>query len=172
MTPKKRYNNNTFFSKEGRTMKAEHINLVLEATQSVLENMVGLKPDKGALDAKDNHFFAEKVISYIGVTGELEGFIYFSMDEATAREVAGEMAGMELEDFNEMARSAVGELANIIIGQATTNLSDQGHQCDITPPSITTGNNLDTSIDYGKFLVIPLHTDLGIIQLNVSLQKD
>jgi chemotaxis protein CheX len=152
-------------------MQAEHINPILESTQNMFDNMLAVESNKGKVDAKTSHLLAEDITSHVGITGELEGFVYFSMTEDTALAAAGKMAGMEPETFDDIARSAIGELANIIIGQALTNLSNQGYQCDITPPSVTKGENMEISVEDEKFLEIPLHTELGTIQLNVLLRK-
>lgn len=152
-------------------MKAEHINPLFEATQSVLTNMLQADPNKGDLSTQEHHFIAERINASIGVTGDLEGFVYFTMDEETALNVVEKMSGMPVEEVNDMAKSAVGELANIITGNAATNLSNVGYQCDITPPSIAVGDNLEISTDYGDFLVIPLHSELGDIKINVSLKE-
>ena len=152
-------------------MKAEHINPIFKATQSVLTNMLQVDPDKGDLSNKEHHFIAERISASIGVTGELEGFVYFTMNEETALNVVEKMSGMPVDEFNDMAKSAVGELANIITGNAATNLSNVGYQCDITPPSIAVGDNLEITTEYGDFLVIPLHSELGDIKINVSLKE-
>lgn len=152
-------------------MKAEYINPIFNATQSILKDMLEVDTERGELTVKNKNFAAERINASIGVTGDLEGFVYFSMAEETALEVVKQMSGMEIEEFNDLASSAIGELANIITGNSITNLNDQGFQCDITPPSITIGDNLEISTGPGKFLSIPLHTEIGKFTINVSLEK-
>ena len=152
-------------------MKAEYINPIFNATQTILKDMLTVEVEKGALEAKDRHFTAERINASIGVTGDLEGFVYFSMTEDTALNIVEKMSGMEIEEFNDLASSAIGELANIITGNSITNLNEQGFECNITPPSITVGDNLQISTGPGKFLSIPLHTEIGDFIINVSLKK-
>mgnify|MGYP006292926627 FL=1 len=152
-------------------MKAEYINPIFNATQSILKDMLDVEMERGDLEAKENHFTAQKINASIGVTGDLEGFVYFSMTEDTALAIVEKMSGMGIEEFNDLASSAVGELANIITGNSITNLNNQGFQCNITPPSITVGDNLQISTGPGQFLSIPLHTEIGDFIINVSLKK-
>ncbi|GAB6098986.1 chemotaxis protein CheX [Halanaerocella petrolearia] len=149
----------------------EYANPILNATQSVIENMLQLEPEQGTIEIRDNHFVAKKINTSIGVTGDLEGFVYFSMAEETALNIFTKMSGMEINEFNDMSRSAIGELANIITGNSATNLSNIGYQCDITPPSITIGDNMEISTDTGDFIMIPLHTKIGDLEINVSLKE-
>ena len=152
-------------------MKAEYINPIFNATQSILTDMLDVEMDRGELTVKNKNFIGEKINASIGVTGDLKGFVYFSMTEDTALQIVKKMSGMEIEEFGDLASSAIGELANIITGNSITNLNEQGFQCNITPPSITVGDNLQISTGPGKFLSIPLHTEIGDFLINVSLEK-
>ncbi len=152
-------------------MDVKYINPIFEATHSVLKNMVQLDAKRGDLQVKENHFMAQKVNASIGVTGDLKGFIYFSMQEDTALQIVERMAGMEIDNFNELASSAIGELANIIMGNSATNLSNMDYNCDITPPAISLGEHSQYSPNQKNFLVIPLHTDIGNFEINVLLEE-
>lgn len=152
-------------------MKAEHVNPIFDATHDVLESMIQLDAKKGELQRRDNHFVSEKVNASIGVTGDLQGFIYFSLTEEMALQMISNMTGMEITEFDSFASSGIGELANIITGNSITNLSKMGYQCDITPPSIAIGENMQISTNRDNFLVVPLHTDIGDFEINVSLEE-
>jgi chemotaxis protein CheX len=152
-------------------MKVEHINPIFNATQSIIKDMLQMEIKKGEMEVKKKNFSGEKINASIGVTGDLEGFVYFSMNEETALAIVEKMSGMEIEDFGDLASSAIGELANIITGNSITNLNEQGFECNITPPSITVGDNLQISSGPGEFLSIPLHTEIGDFIINVSLKK-
>ncbi|WP_027340022.1 chemotaxis protein CheX [Halonatronum saccharophilum] len=152
-------------------MKTKYINPIFDATKSVLQNMIQVEAKKGELITRSNPLSAQKINASIGVTGDLKGFIYFGMTEETALSVFTRMAGMELDEFDELAGSAIGELANIITGNSLTNLSNIGYKCDLTPPSITVGDNIRISTDQPQFLVIPLHTEIGDFEINVSLKE-
>ncbi|TDX51179.1 chemotaxis protein CheX [Orenia marismortui] len=153
-------------------MKQEYINPIFEATKSVLQNMIQVEVERGELEVRKSPFAAQKVNASIGVTGDLKGFIYYSMADTTALEVFAKMAGMSADKFDELVSSAIGELANIVTGNSLTNLSELGYQCDITPPSITYGDNVQITTNQRKFLVIPLKTDIGDFEINVSLEEN
>ncbi len=56
----------------------------------------------------------------VGVTGILTGQVIMTMDRETARNVASHMMNVPVPELNDMAISAVGELANMILGNAAT----------------------------------------------------
>jgi len=152
-------------------MNQEYINPIFEAAKSVLKNMMQVEVERGELALRKSPFSAKKVNASIGVTGDLKGFIYYSMSEDTALEVFSKMSGMSMDEFDELVSSAIGELANIVTGNSLTKLSELDYQCDITPPSITYGDNVQITTNQRKFLVIPLHTEIGDFDINVSLEE-
>ncbi|WP_408954617.1 chemotaxis protein CheX [Natroniella sp. ANB-PHB2] len=153
-------------------MKKIYIDPVFEATHNVLQQMIGTKTEKGSLMTRENGFIGQDVNISIGVTGNLSGFIYLSMKKDTALNVASKMCGMEVNELNEFVNSALGELANIITGNSATKLSNMGYQCDITPPSVVVGKEIQFSTEQKEFLALPLHTDIGKFEINLSLQEE
>jgi chemotaxis protein CheX len=54
---------------------------------------------------------------------------------------------MQLDEFDEMATSAIGELGNMISGTIATSLEKIGYTINITPPSVVEGKALKVSVD-------------------------
>ncbi|MCK8828583.1 chemotaxis protein CheX [Natroniella acetigena] len=153
-------------------MKKIYIDPVFEATHKVLQQMLGTEAEKGSLMTQENGFVGQDVNISIGVTGNLSGFIYLSMEEDTALNVASKMCGMEVDQLDDFVNSALGELANIITGNSATKLSNMGYQCDITPPSVVVGKEIQISTEQKEFLALPLKTGIGEFEINLSLQED
>ena len=55
-----------------------------------------------------------------------------------------------------MAKSAISELANMIMGNAATLLYNRGINIDITPPSLLMGENMQITPSKMKTICIPL----------------
>ena len=58
-----------------------------------------------------------------GVTGEVQGQVIFGMSLVTADKVASTMLGQTIKTFDALAASAIGELGNMISGNAMQHLS-------------------------------------------------
>ena len=67
----------------------------------------------------------------------LSDYIVFGLHEEVAiRVVSAMMGGYSITAMDEMSRSAISELGNMISGNASTMLFNQGVRVDITPPKL------------------------------------
>ncbi|MMZ67695.1 CheC-like family protein [compost metagenome] len=67
-----------------------------------------------------------------------------------------------------MGQSAISELGNMISGNASTILSNQGFAVDITPPRVITMDVIHAETGPRKALCIPLLMD-GIGELDIQV---
>ncbi|ABX32521.1 CheC domain protein [Petrotoga mobilis SJ95] len=81
------------------------------------------------------------VVTNIGFTGELEGNILYSFTENVAKDIVNNMMDgiMKIDEIDDMAISAIGELGNMVSGSIGTNLEKYGYNIIVTPPSVFTG---------------------------------
>ncbi len=91
-----------------------------------------------------------------GVTGHVQGQVIYGMSLTTADKIASTMLGQKIKTFDQLAASAMGELGNMISGNAMQGLSEAGWICDITPPTIMRGKDVKISTLSIPALVIPL----------------
>jgi chemotaxis protein CheX len=153
-------------------MKVEFINPFVAAAFLVLENMGNLKVEKGKLGVKASPIAGSEVNAVIGVTGDVKGQVLYSMTEETAKKLASTMMmGMPVTEFDELSKSAISELGNMITGNAASELGNSGLNCNITPPSLFMGENVMVSIKDTPILVIPLETDFGEFTIYVALAE-
>ena len=118
-------------------MKAEYINPFLESARIVIEQVANIRPSTGQLGVKDVKFVEQYVWIQIGMTGQMQGDIVFGLEESVAlKMVSAMMGGYILTEMDEMSRSAISELGNMISGNASTILFNQGIKVDITPPKV------------------------------------
>ena len=89
------------------------------------------------------------IVTTIGFNGVLEGNIVYTFNQDVGLEIANSMMGgmMDLNEMDEMAISAIGELGNMISGAVATNLEKIGYSINITPPSIVEGKAIKVSVD-------------------------
>ncbi len=148
-------------------MKQEYINPFLESACIVIEQVAGVKPSAGDLGIKEIVEQDGYIWIHIGMTGQMSGDIMFGLREEVAlKMVSAMMGGYVLEELGEMGHSAISELGNMISGNASTMLYDQGVQVDITPPRIIASQ--DGKIEAKRALSIPISME-GIGELDIQV---
>lgn len=156
-------------------MKAEYINPFVTTAINTLEQFISdIEIERGELEVSESPFSAGGTATYIGISGDLEGRVIYEMDRVTAVNVASAMNDEELPGMNELVRSTIQELGNIISGNATTQLRNAAEEktVDITPPSMIIGDETEiTDSVSSKFLRVPLETNYGNIHINVAVRE-
>jgi len=152
-------------------MKAEYVNSFYKATKDVLSMMLDVDTEKGELSVSEEMVSGKEANVLIGLTGDLSGNILYSFPKNMTLKMAKIMSGMEMEELDSFVTSALGELANIISGNAASNLSEQNYNCDIVPPQIIIGENRTISAAAEKALLVPLKTGIGEFQISISIQE-
>jgi chemotaxis protein CheX len=149
-------------------MKAEYINPFLESARIVIEQMINIRPTTGQLGVKDIKFVEKYIWIQIGITGQMQGDIVFGLHEVVALKlVSAMMGGYVITEMDEMGHSAISELGNMISGNASTMLFNQGVRVDITPPKVVQSVTAAGFIPK-KALTIPLIIE-GIGELDIQV---
>ncbi|MCP3773606.1 chemotaxis protein CheX [Paenibacillus sp. MZ04-78.2] len=149
-------------------MKAELINPFLESARIVIEQVANVRPTTGQLGIKDVKFAEKYIWIQIGMTGQMEGDIVFGLHEEVAlKVVSAMMGGFSITEMNDIGRSAISELSNMISGNASTMLFNQGVRVDITPPKLLHSAHA-AGINAQKALTIPLIME-GIGELDIQV---
>lgn len=118
-------------------MQASLVNPFLSSSIHVIETLLQIKPKVGQLSVQKIDYLHQHIWFKIGIIGEMNKEILFGFPEAVAfGMVSGMMGGYPVTEFDAMCQSAVGELGNMISGNASVLLSQQGVEVDITPPSL------------------------------------
>lgn len=151
----------------------EYINPFIEASQNVIRDFCRIEVKLGKPYLTSSSYEGDTLMVIVGITGDLRGQVIITMNYEVARSVASNMMmGMPVPDLNDMAKSAVSELANMILGNSATIFSNKGIVLDITPPSLCFGSNLSISVSDAKTICIPLHFgDDQTIEINVAIKE-
>ncbi|MEI6913823.1 MAG: chemotaxis protein CheX [Armatimonadota bacterium] len=151
-------------------MNIEYIEPFIKAAFTVITQVTGDQPSRESVGILDKTFTSQPVTILVGVTGDIEGHALYGMSIVTAIKLASAMVGEELPVFSEMAASAVSELANMLTGHASAGLAQSGRICDITPPTVLRGMNIEISTSTPA-LMLPIRTKFGKIDVNISLTE-
>lgn len=153
-------------------MRAEYVNSFYKATQDVFRLMLDTDVEKGDLRAVEGMVCSRDANVVLGVTGDLKGTILFSFTKDMTLEMIRIMSGMEMKEIDNFVSSALGEVANIIGGNAVTNLTTYKYICDIAPPQIIIGEYKSISMANKQALLMPLKTPIGEFDINVFLAEN
>lgn len=153
-------------------MKAEYVNSFYGAAKDVFKLMLDLEVERGELSVVEGLAPSKDANINLGVTGDIKGNVLFSFTEEMTLEMVKIMAGMEMNEIDVFVSSALGEVANIIGGNAITNLSKYDYKCDITPPQIIIGEHKSISMVNKKALVIPMKTEIGEFNISIFLPEN
>lgn len=151
-------------------MQVEYIEPFVLAAFEVIEKLTGDNPARGSLALRDRSFTTQQVTIVVGVTGPVQGQALYGMSVVTACKIAGSMTASDMQALSEMGVSAIAELGNMITAHATARLATAGIVCDITPPSVIRGMNVEVCMAVPG-LVVPVMTEFGKVEVNVSLRQ-
>jgi chemotaxis protein CheX len=152
-------------------MKVEFINPFVKAAIDVLKSEIHSEVGRGRLRVESSQTSNLDVNVMIGVTGAAQGFVLYSMSSDTARNIVGQMMGQPFEEFDSLAQSGIAEMGNVITGLASRGLSESGYICNITPPTLITGQNTSIgTLDIPR-LALPLTTGCGEIEIHLALRE-
>ena len=156
-------------------MKAKHLNPFVTAAKSVLGQFFpDAQFERGELEVIDQPGNPRSVAVLIGISGDLEGRVIYEMHKETAVDLAAEMNGEDIPGFNEMVRSTIQELGNIVSGNAAQELESTENELSIsiTPPSLIVGEDTQISDSVSQsYIQVPLLTNDNEILINLSVRE-
>lgn len=156
-------------------LKVKYLNPFIEGASSILEDTCRTEVQMGKPYIKNAPFSNDNVAILIGITGDVKGQVIFNMSTKNAKAVASKMMmGMEVTELNEMSKSAISELTNMILGTTATLFYNEGVTIDITPPSMLMGEGLEITTNKIENIAIPLEFKEDDIkfEINISLQEN
>ena len=151
-------------------VKVEFLNPFITAAADVLRAEAGTEVKRGALSLQRSAVTTQDVTVLIGIVGDAEGIVMYSMSEPMALAIVSQMIGEQLAEFDELAQSGIAELGNVISGQAATRLSQTGVNVQISVPTLILGRGATIStLDFQR-LVVPLETAMGTMEIHLALR--
>ncbi|HQE67102.1 MAG TPA: chemotaxis protein CheX, partial [Bacillota bacterium] len=127
-------------------MNVEYINPFISVSVNLMKMVCNETASRGKVFIKNSTFASDNVVIIIGVAGEIKGQVFFSMNNITACNIASTMMfGTEVKELDDMAKSAIAELGNMIMGNVSTEFFNNGIKIDITPPTVLVGKDMALS---------------------------
>ncbi len=134
----------------------------INATKHVLTTMAMLDPAPGKPYVKKGNVAAGDVSAIVGLTGDKHGSISLTFTKKCAVAIVRNMLGDDIQDIVQDTKDAVGDITNMISGQARAGLAQLGLTMQASTPTIVFGDNHTIShVTAGPVVAIPFNTPHG-----------
>ena len=139
----------------------------LESASFVIQQVCNVGISRGEMAKKEWVYPENHTWIRIGMTGQLQGTVLFGLQKELAlRIVSAMMGGFPIHEMDEMGKSAISELSNMISGNASTILSNRGVVVDITPPLLLLQHDLQGMKGTALSAPLDLH-DMGRLEIQM-----
>lgn len=152
-------------------MDVNFVNPFVESFNNVMPQLGFNQIQLGKLCVKDKEIFGTGVIIILGIVGDIKGNVAYMLETEAAIKIASAMMmGMPVEDFDDLAQSALSELTNMLTANAATAFSNFGVRVDISTPTMLQGADVSVKMSAGKILCIPFVVDDIPIDINIAFE--
>lgn len=153
-------------------MDVKHVNPFIEAFATVIPQLGFKTVKKGNLSMKNSELLSSGVVIVVGIVGAIKGNVVYSVAMEDAKKIASSMMmGMSVNEFDEMAQSALAELANMLTANAATYFSGLGISIDISTPTLLYGENISLKMSSNQVLCVQLLADDIPIEINIAFEN-
>ena len=138
------------------TTMNEYVEPYQRATLNVIEMMAFVKPLTAKPFIKKDKKARGDISGIISLSGSKEGVMVISLSKGAICRIVSSMFGEEYKEINDEVKDAVGEITNMIAGDARKMLAEKNIPLEAGIPSIVVGRGHEiSSLAEGKCLSIP-----------------
>lgn len=156
----------------GGMMDVNYINPFIVAVKNLFDTMINVPFTLGTPSLNKTKVPAHEISSIIGFSGTASGCVVINLSEPVALQLASRLLGDEVTSLDEECTDAIGEIANMIAGNAKTNFPDAG--TSISVPSVVVGKHKVAYPSDLPIISIPCSTEAGemVIEVALKLSRD
>jgi len=149
------------------------VNPFLGAAFDVFKQLFDCELKKGPISLKENPTASYEVAIVIGISGNRHtGVVVYSIKNYSAKKIVQKLDPDADTSVESVAFSdALGELANIISGNAMAAFSKQGLNLSITTPSVIVGDAFEIHLLDQTTLSTTMMSPFGEMEVNVAIKK-
>ena len=134
----------------------------VQATLKILDTMAGISATAGKPYIKKDHVATGDVSAIVGVTGDKTGTISVSFTRPCAIALVRGMLGDDIHDVLQDTQDAVGEVTNMVSGQARAGLQTMGITLQGSTPTVIVGDgHTIRHISHSPVVAIPFASEFG-----------
>ncbi len=151
-------------------MQAKFINPFLNASVNLFKDFLALELVSGKPYLNPGSNKLQEISAIIGLAGDTTGAVVLSFSRQTALAIVSRFAGKHYADVDSEVLNTVGELTNIIAGNAKRELEE--YRIDISLPGVITGHTYEINWPKGiPVITIPFTCEFGEFTVNVSMRE-
>ncbi|HHH83531.1 MAG TPA: chemotaxis protein CheX [Chloroflexi bacterium] len=152
-------------------MNVKFMNPFLEAAKEVLQAETQVTVTRGTLSLEKSDLTGHEVTVILSLVGEVQGVVLYGLSIQTSLALVSRIMGQAFTSFDDLARSGIAELGNVITGQASIRLAEAGFASNITPPTLVQGKGAKISTLQFPRIVVPLMTEVGVLTVHIALRQ-
>ncbi len=150
-------------------MNVKLINPFLQSFNTIMPQL-GFEVEKGSITIKDR-IAASGVTISVGLTGDVKGNVIYVLTSDGGRSIASKMMmGLEVPELDDMAKSALSEMSNMLTANASINYSNEGINTDISTPVLVTGTDMNIKVNTDQIICVEMKASGVVIEMNISLE--
>ncbi len=150
-------------------MDANYINPFVNAVKRVFDTMINVPLSLGKPYLKNGTEVPHEISSIIGLSGNVSGCVVISLSREIAFQLVSALLGEEINEINDDCTDAIGEIANMIAGNAKNDFPTDNNA--ISVPSVVTGKHKVSYPSGLPIITIPCKTDKGELIIEVALKS-
>jgi chemotaxis protein CheX len=151
-------------------MKMDLIQPFIGSLDAVLAEMMQAPATIVDLTMEEEGYRKKGLAAEVMFKGQIEGRIVLDMEPSAAARVAGYLTGNEVDPAEPIVPETVCELANMVIGNAVTQLNDRGFQFKVFPPSVLTAEQCAKTGQDSEATILRFETLSGNVYLNIAMK--
>ena len=147
-------------------------NHFINATAATLYTMAGVVANPGKYFVKHDKKPLGEITAIVGVAGHRVGTIAVSFTRKSAAGLVHGMLGDDIGDLEQDMRDSVGEITNIISGQARVRIAEAGVSLQASTPTMVVGNEVEIEhMSTAPVIVIPFTTPESTFAVEFCLSE-
>ena len=151
-------------------MRMELIQPFIGSLDTVLAELMKAPAKIVDLTMEEEGYRRRGLAAVVTFQGEIEGRIVLDMDPSAAAQVAGILSGGDVDPAESIVPETVCELANMVIGNAVTQLNDRGFQFKVFPPQVLTEEQCAKTGQDSEATILCFETPHGNVHLNIAMK--
>jgi chemotaxis protein CheX len=153
-------------------MDVNYINPILSSFANVLPQLGLADVRKKGISVKSKFIESPGVVIIVGIVGDIRGNVIYGLTVEDAKNIASAMMmGMPVNEFDELAQSAISELTNMLTANVATNFSNDNISINISTPTLVHGK-FTANATADKVVCVEMDVNGMVIEVNISMEKN
>lgn len=151
-------------------MRMDLIQPFIGALDTILGEMMQAPATIADLEMEEGGYRKKGLAAVVSFKGQIEGRIVLDMEPSAAARVVEYLTGSAVDPAEPIVPETVCELANMVIGNAVTQLNDRGFQFKVFPPAVLSEAECAKAGMDSEATILRFETACGNVYLNIAMR--